>query len=113
MTDPVAIALISAFGSAITAAISGVTLVVTRNVRNQAVMNWQLSHANYEKLHKIQEQTNGNVTRLLEAKDEAAMERERIIRQEAYEAGRRAEMKKTRRATDPPVDPANDEEPKE
>lgn len=102
MTDAVQAALIAAVGGAVTTAISSVTLALTRRVRRQASENWQLSH-------RIQQQTDGNVSRLLEVKEAEARERERRAWDEAFEAGRRAEVSKTRRAEDR----VNDEEPHE
>jgi uncharacterized membrane protein len=137
MTDTVAVALIAGGFGALTTAITTVGTIISRKtqkaaqaaaaqaktavvkveeVHDQAKENWQMSHANYEKLEAVQKQTDGNVKKLQEAWAEEARRRETAAWQAAFEAGRRAEMTKSRRATDAlAVAPAtvNDDEPKE
>lgn len=133
MTDAVAIALITGGFGAITTVVTTVGTVISRKtqkaaqaaaaeakaavvkveeVHDQAKENWQMSHANYEKLETVQQQTNGNVEKLQAAWAAEAHRRETEAWKVAFEAGRRAEMEKKRRATDL-IESVNDEEPRE
>ena len=108
MTDTVAVALISgAFGS-LTAAISVATLIVARRAKKQ-------SETNHQTLESVVRNTNGNVEKLQQEWAKEARRREEAAWQAAFEAGRRAEMTKNRRATDLMAveRTVNDDEPKE
>lgn len=127
MTDTVELALIAGIFGAINTAISTVGSILSRkaqkeakaaaenakaaltkvdNVHDQAMENFNISQANHATLSKVVENTDGNVTKMRQDLEREAQRRA----QEAFEAGRRAEMTKNRRATDPPV---NDDTPKE
>lgn len=127
MTDAVTIALITSVFGAITTTVTTVGTIISRKARDaareaskkvdevhgQAVANWKVSHENQQRIEQVQRQTDGNVSKLHELWAEEARRRESVAWKVAFEAGRRAEMQKTRRATDPIPVPTNDEEPKE
>lgn len=127
MTDTVELALIAGIFGSINVAISTVGSILSRkaqreakaaadnakaaltqvgNVHSQALENFNISQANHATLSKVVENTDGNVTKMRQDLEREAQRRA----QEAFEAGRRAEITKNRRATDPPV---NDDTPKE
>lgn len=127
MTDAVAIALITGGFGAITTVVTTVGTIISRKardaalvaakkvdeVRAQAKENGDISKANYATLTEVAKNTDGNVKKLQEAWAAEARRREDAAWTAAFEAGRRAEMKKLRRATDPPVESVNEEEPRE
>jgi rubrerythrin len=136
MTDAVAIALIAGGFGAISATVTTVGAVISAKARaaaeeaakkagtaiekveevhGQAVENWSISQANHDTLTKVVANTDGNVRKLQEAWAAEAQRRETAAWAAAFEAGRRAEMTKSRRATDvlPEPAPVNDDEPKE
>lgn len=114
MTEPVEVALITGMCAAVPATIAALASYRRAGraerkvdaVHGQALENWTVSHANHETLAKVAAQTDGNVKKLQEVFEEDARRREAAARSAGYEAGRRAEMTKRRRATDA------DEEPK-
>lgn len=109
MTDAVATALIMGGFGTLTAAVGVVGRVITRKVEGAA----KISQANHDTLTKVVANTDGNVRKLQDAWEKEAQRRESLAWAEAFEAGRRAEMTKRRRATDVLAIPANDEEPRE
>lgn len=111
MTDAVAIALIAGGFGTMNVTVAAVGRIISRKVQEAA----RISMANHETLTKVVANTDGNVTKLQEAWAEEARRRETAAWQAAFEAGRRAEMEKKRRATDvlDEPEPVNDDEPKE